>query len=91
MLPFRKRLKRAYLHIRLRWNEKLNSCSNEDLQGYHHIASILVLAIVPSENDVLERLECAAKELSYHRLPNATSQGLLLSVNIKVYTSFDFL
>ena len=91
MLPFRKWLKHAYLHICLRWNEKLSSCSNKDLQGYHRITSVLVLTIVPSETDVLERFECAAKELSLHLLPNATGQGPLLGVKIAVHIGFDFL
>jgi len=45
-------------------NGMRDPCTKEGLQGYHDITPAVVLTLVPSEIDCLERFGRAAKELS---------------------------
>jgi len=71
----RKRPKLGYFQV-LPSVDSENRRTNEFLQGYHDIISVLVLTMAPSESDDLERLESAAEKLSLHRLRDAMGPGL---------------
>ena len=56
--------------------ETRKASTNEYLQGYHDIISVLILTMAPSDNDDLERVESATEKLSLHRLRDAMGPGL---------------
>ena len=71
----RKRPKLAYFWVCLQRNSE--SCrTNECLQEYHDIISVLVFTMALLASNDLERLESAAEKLSLHRLRNAMGTGM---------------